>query len=471
MADDGHHIVIESKKWYFTYSTASGERKPMTGTEDYDATKRIASKLETEASEYFHGTRTARQDRFRNAAAKPLKTHIAEFERKMIAEGRTERHATSTSTMVSSIAELEGFHQIDQITADHVTHFAESLRREKRSPRTIHKYLTAIKSFTRWLVAEGKLIGDPLAGVKKPSPQRQRERRMLLPDEFHWLQEAARGHGLRYGLSGEERAMLYDFAIQTGLRAGEIRSLRCSQLYLHGEAPYVRVSAGATKNRQAAQQYLLRGLAQQLAEYIKTKLPSASVFDMPRERELPAMLREDLEAARAAWLTEVTGDPDEYRRREQSDLLLVTNHTGQVLDFHALRHTCGAWAASAGAHPKEVQTLMRHCSITLTMDTYGHLFLGQAATIVQRFAIYQPRVQELQMTGTDDSGSKWAANGQRANGTLQHTTANVDAAVQSPIRVETRRMQGIGTPRRTTAQQIKSGPVAELADAADLKSA
>ena len=40
----------------------------------------------------------------------------------------------------------------------------------------------------------------------------------------------------------------------------------------------------------------------------------------------------------------------------------------------ALRHTCGAWAALGGAHPKAVQTLMRHSAITLTMDTYGHLF-------------------------------------------------------------------------------------------------
>ena len=60
------------------------------------------------------------------------------------------------------------------------------------------------------------------------------------------------------------------------------------------------------------------------------------------------------------------------------------NHEGEVLDFHALRHTCGAWMAMAGAHSKTVQTVMRHSTITLTMDTYGHLFPGQEADAVGR---------------------------------------------------------------------------------------
>ncbi len=37
-----------------------------------------------------------------------------------------------------------------------------------------------------------------------------------------------------------------------------------------------------------------------------------------------------------------------------------------------------------GPHPKVVQTVMRHQSISLTMDTYGHLFPGQGADAVAR---------------------------------------------------------------------------------------
>ena len=126
-------------------------------------------------------------------------------------------------------------------------------------------------------------------------------------------------------------------------------------------------------------------MAAALAEQIKTKAPKAAVFALPRGKdEMAAMLRADLATARAAWLHESADDSAERLRREQSDFLQGENDKGEVLDFHGLRHTCGAWYIDAGASPKEVQTLMRHQTITLTMDTYGHLFQGQEAETVKK---------------------------------------------------------------------------------------
>jgi len=62
-------------------------------------------------------------------------------------------------------------------------------------------------------------------------------------------------------------------------------------------------------------------------------------------------------------------DAAERAKREASSFLTPEDHDGRILDFHALRHTCGAWAAVGGASPKAIQTLMRHSSITLTLDT------------------------------------------------------------------------------------------------------
>jgi integrase len=81
-------------------------------------------------------------------------------------------------------------------------------------------------------------------------------------------------------------------------------------------------------------------------------------------------------------LDDAAHGPEERLRREQSDFLAYANHEGEKADFHALRHTTGAWLAMAGVHPKVVQTVMRHSAITLTMDTYGHLFPGQDAAAV-----------------------------------------------------------------------------------------
>ena len=57
-----------------------------------------------------------------------------------------------------------------------------------------------------------------------------------------------------------------------------------------------------------------------------------------------------------------------------------------------------------GAHPKVVQQVMRHSSITLTMDTYGHIFPGQETEAVGRLEGFMgPRDERLAATGTMDA--------------------------------------------------------------------
>ena len=140
-----------------------------------------------------------------------------------------------------------------------------------------------------------------------------------------------------------------------------------------------------------------------LRAHIATKAPKAPVFGMPDKTKVAGMLRADLAEARHQWLLEATGRPDEYAQREQSDYLSDVNHEGEVFDFHCLRHTCGAWLAMAGVYPTVVQSVMRHGSITLTMDTCGHLFPGQESDAVARLGgMLSCQRETLSATGTDD---------------------------------------------------------------------
>ena len=41
--------------------------------------------------------------------------------------------------------------------------------------------------------------------------------------------------------------------------------------------------------------------------------------------------------------------------------------------FHDLRHTCATLLLGKGVHPKIVQEMLGHATITQTMDTYGHV--------------------------------------------------------------------------------------------------
>ena len=44
--------------------------------------------------------------------------------------------------------------------------------------------------------------------------------------------------------------------------------------------------------------------------------------------------------------------------------------------LHDLRHTCATILLMAGKHPKYVQELLGHASISITLDTYSHVIEG-----------------------------------------------------------------------------------------------
>ena len=204
---------------------------------------------------------------------------------------------------------------------------------------------------------------------------------MLLPDEWTWLRKITLAEDKEHhGMAAAERVVLYAVAIQTGLRQNEIRSLTHGNLFLSGPQPFVTCHGPNTKNGKDARQYIRRELADELAALAA---PGKVFPELPARNHCAPMLLADVAAARAAWLRE-TSDEAERARREQSDFLLPVNYDGEHLDFHSLRHTCGAWLALAGCHPKVVQEVMRHSSITLTMGAYGHLFPGQTADAIAK---------------------------------------------------------------------------------------
>lgn len=395
--------------WYASWYDHNGKRRTRcTRTTDKATAERIAKKHEADAALRRDGVIDPTLDAISQESKRSIESHLADYESKLRAAGRTDDHVKRTTQFIRGIADYAEFKIASDIRADGVNRYAGKLRDEGRAARTVQAHLSAIKAFTRWLTEHHKLPRDPLASVKKPNPKadRRRERRMLLPEELRLLAAATEAGPDRYGISGSERVLLYETAIQTGLRSNELRSLTRGRLYFDSDPPYITCKAGSTKNRKDARQYIQPELAACLKAHITTKAPKAPVFNLPHETNVARMLRDDLAEARKQWLSQVKDAPQLFAQREQSDFLAETNHEGETLDFHSLRHTCGAWLAMTGVHPKTVQQVMRHQSITLTMDTYGHLFPGQEADAVARMRDMlvedTDAAEMLRATGTND---------------------------------------------------------------------
>ena len=391
-----------SSHWWATWKDHRGKPKTRsTGTAVEDDARVIANGWESHDTLCRHGHR-------QHVERLPLRTLFRQYELKLSAAGNTQGHVDETLRMIRAVCGPAGWKLGTDINADGVAGYLVNLKNEGRKPRTIQKYIRAAKGFARWLVETGKLSANPLASIKAPTPGKG-NRRMLLPGEWPHLERVTAAAN-RYGMAGPDRVLLYRVAIETGLRANELRNLTCASLVLDVVRPYIVAAAGSTKNRKRAQQYVSADLAAGLRGHVARKTPTAPMFALPAKWQMADMVRDDLAAARGAWLDEARRDPEELMRREQSDFLAVKNHAGQVLDFHALRHTCGAWLVLAGVGLNVVQKVMRHSTVTLTIDTYGHMLPGAEAEAVGGlggfFAVPEAEPAAVLRTGTDDAPIK-----------------------------------------------------------------
>jgi integrase len=216
---------------------------------------------------------------------------------------------------------------------------------------TVNNYLTAIKSFTRWLVRDRRAASDPLVCLSRMNVDTDRRviRRALEPAVLARLIEAARTGRPYRGLSGTDRAALYLLASRTGLRASELASLTPASFDLAG--PTVTVQARYSKRRRLDVQLLPPTVAEAMATHIRGRPRKSPLWLGTWADTAAEMLRIDLEAAGIPYV-----DAD-----------------GLVYDFHALRHQFISDLAAAGVHPKDAQVLARHSTITLTMDHYTHV--------------------------------------------------------------------------------------------------
>ncbi|QDT07959.1 site-specific tyrosine recombinase XerC [Rubripirellula lacrimiformis] len=351
-----------SKKsnWLADYTLHTGKRTSRsTGTPDKKTAAQILAHWETEEAKRASGLVDPVAERIGIQSARSIAEHKAEWIASLKSKSRDQKYVNKTETKLQAIVDHAGWKTAYSITPESVEAFVASLHELNRSNQTIAHYVQAVKQFTRWLTRTGRIHANPLETVTKPNPSsdRRRERRMLLPAEWSWLQRVA-----------GDRAMIYELTIETGLRSGEIRSLHPSHVKHDAKQPYITVRSSITKDSKQARQYITKDLSTRLAS--RKPHTRQVFFELPDEYGMAGMLRGDLAIARAQWLER----PDFKDEDHESDFLVSENDAGERLDFHALRHTCGAWLAVAGVHPKTIQTVMRHKTITLTMDTYGHLF-------------------------------------------------------------------------------------------------
>jgi len=149
---------------------------------------------------------------------------------------------------------------------------------------------------------------------------------------------------------------MYETALCTGFRLGELRALKVQDLDVANSI--LSLAAGHAKNRKGTNQPIPKTLAMELARASQGKAagdPLLRICRRPLERLYATLKRAGIQRC----------------------------GPGGKVDFHALRTTYTTLAIEAGANVKEAQTLARHSTPNLTMNTYGRTRLDRLRELAE----------------------------------------------------------------------------------------
>ena len=193
----------------------------------------------------------------RIAVQKPLKEHLADWKKTQKAKG-TADFGQMLYVRVNRIFDECGFRYWNDISGSKLQGQIDCLQRTVRTSKqeviilgpasdlTKQHFLRACKQFCKWAVQDGRANHNPLEYVSRTAAV-QRERRALNEYEINYLLEYVSKAGKIFKIPGPGRALLYRFAIETGLRRKEIASL--TRASFDFERLTVTVAAKDSKNR------------------------------------------------------------------------------------------------------------------------------------------------------------------------------------------------------------------------------
>ena len=368
-------------------------------------------------------------DGSRAAGMKPLRGHLADFYRALLDKGDTGRQARQVVIRAGKVLDGRGFiiwladfcqslldkgdaslrfltpkkaRQLvareakvlddcgftvwSEIRADRIASYLAGLRESKDgiSAQTSNFYLQAVKQFCRWMVQNRRASESPVVHLKglNVKVDRRHDHVQLEVDEVRRLLAAAAAGPDREGMTGAERRLLYMLAVESGLRANELRTLTVGSFDLG--ACTVTVQAGYSKHRREDTLPLRRETAEELRAFLAGRLPGSKVFGGSWRKltgQTAEIVRLDLEAAGIDY----------------------QDAAGRFRDFHALRHTCGSWLAACGVPLTTIRGVMRHGDLRVT-SRYAHSMRGQEAQAVNNLpslSLPSPESQQARATGTD----------------------------------------------------------------------
>lgn len=252
--------------------------------------------------------------------------------------------------------------RLTDIRRHHVNAYTAELTAAGRGAVTVRRILALLQTILASAVRDELIPGNPAAGADRPT---------VADEEVHvWEPHHVRTF---LGCCAQHRlGALFEVAVLTGLRRGELTGLRWADVDLVARKITVRRNRVTVNGRVSEQTTKTRAGAR-----------TVPLSDFAVATLLGWQLRQATEAAAAgeAWQTEghvftlEDGRPLDpaYVTRLFQTLRKTAGGELPPLSFHGLRHCAASLMLASGADIAVVSKLLGHASIAITSDVYGHL--------------------------------------------------------------------------------------------------
>jgi integrase len=254
--------------------------------------------------------------------------------------------------------------KLKALTPAHVQDFYRDRLDNGFSPATVQKIHVILHKALSQAVSWSLVPRNAGEAVRAPRPA-PKEMQPLSPDEARRLLETA---------GGDRLEALYVLAIHTGMRQGELLGLKWENVDLAANAIRVRHTLLRTKGRVI----LGEPKTKKSRRTVHLTGPASRALEEHLERQLKVMERlGDLYRDQGLVFTTEVGTPiNPSNLRKRSFAPLLQKASLPHLRFHDLRHTCATLLLSKNIHPKYVQELLGHATVSITLDTYSHVLPG-----------------------------------------------------------------------------------------------
>jgi integrase len=255
-----------------------------------------------------------------------------------------------------------GHVRLSQLERQRVQSLVDGLSTRGLSASSVRNILNPLQVICRRAMHAGTISVDPTAGLMLPKSRGKRDR-IVSPEYAQLLIEA---------LPEDERA-LWATAFYAGLRIGELRALRWSDLDLTGGLLHVcrgwdeREGAQDPKSEAAYRAVpIAEPLRRELADHgLRTKR-SGDDLVFGRTAALPFIRSTVRARANRAW--------------KAAGL--------EPLTPHEARHCAASYLIAAGLNAKELSVYIGHSDIRTTYNRYGHLMPGGEVAAAKRLTAF-----------------------------------------------------------------------------------